>query len=180
MLTGLTSLMFRVKLADMLSGYRVMSRRFVKSFPFTATGFGIETELTVHAVRLMMPMAEVDTRYKERPVGSASKLNTYRDGLRILFTIAQLVREERPLVFFSTIAAIMAAVALGLAWQLLIYFIEHGTVPRLPTALLATGLVIIAFLSLMSGLILDTVTRGRWEAKRMAYLALGGPQSRLR
>jgi hypothetical protein len=123
-------------------------------------------------------MAEVDTAYKERPVGSASKLNTYRDGFRILFTIAKLIREERPLLFFSAIAAVLAAIALLLGWQLLAYFIAHGTVPRLPTALLATGLVIIAFLSLMSGLILDTVTRGRWEAKRMAYLALRGPQDR--
>ena len=93
----------------MLSGYRVFSRRFVKSFPFTAEGFGIETELTVHAVRLMMPMAEIDTRYKERPAGSVSKLNTYRDGFRILCTIGQLVREERPLVFFAAIAGLLAA-----------------------------------------------------------------------
>ena len=178
MLTGLTAMMFNVKLKDMLSGYRIMSRRFVKSFPFSATGFAIETELTVHAVRLLMPMAEVDTAYKERPAGSASKLNTYRDGFRILFAIAKLIREERPLFFFSAIAAVLTGIALMLGWQLLEYFIVHGTVPRLPTALLATGLVIIAFLSLMSGLILDTVTRGRWEAKRMAYLALRGPQDR--
>ena len=178
MLTGLTAMMFNVKLKDMLSGYRIMSRRFVKSFPFTAAGFAIETELTVHAVRLLMPMAEVDTAYKERPVGSASKLNTYRDGFRILFAIAKLIREERPLLFFSAIAAFLAAIAALLGWQLLVYFIAHGTVPRLPTALLATGLVIIAFLSLMSGLILDTVTRGRWEAKRMAYLSLRGPRDR--
>jgi glycosyltransferase involved in cell wall biosynthesis len=178
MLTGLTALMFGIELRDMLSGYRVMSRRFVKSFPFTAAGFAIETEMTVHAVRLLMPMAEVDTRYKERPAGTASKLNTYRDGFRILFAIAHLIREERPLFFFSVVAAILAAVAGILGGQLLIYFIEHGTVPRLPTALLATGLMVIAFLSLMSGLILDTVTRGRWEAKRMAYLAFRGPQER--
>ncbi|HJW41962.1 MAG TPA: glycosyltransferase family 2 protein [Rhizomicrobium sp.] len=178
MLTGLTALMFGIELRDMLSGYRVMSRRFVKSFPFTAAGFAIETEMTVHAVRLLMPMAEVDTRYKERPAGTASKLNTYRDGFRILLAIAHLIREERPLFFFSVVAAILAAVAGILGGQLLIYFIEHGTVPRLPTALLATGLMVIAFLSLMSGLILDTVTRGRWEAKRMAYLAFRGPQER--
>ncbi len=178
LLTGLTKLMFDIHVNDMLSGYRIMSRRFVKSFPFTAAGFGIETELTVHAVRLLMPMAEVDTRYKERPAGSASKLNTYRDGLRILFTILHLVREERPLIFFSAIAAVLTAIALVLGGQLFVYFMQHGTVPRLPTALLAMGLIIIAFLALMSGLILDTVTRGRWESKRMAYLALGGPQSR--
>jgi glycosyltransferase involved in cell wall biosynthesis len=178
MLTGLTSMMFGITLRDMLSGYRIMSRRFVKSFPFTAEGFGIETELTVHAVRLLMPMAEVDTSYKERPVGSVSKLNTYRDGFRILFTIGHLIREERPLFFFSVIAAVLAAASVLFGWSLLHEFMRTGLVPRLPTALLATGLMVIAFLSLMSGLILDTVTRGRWEAKRMAYLALRGPRDR--
>ncbi len=178
MLTGLTSIMFGITLRDMLSGYRIMSRRFVKSFPFTAEGFGIETELTVHAVRLLMPMAEVDTPYKERPAGSLSKLNTYRDGFRILFTIGHLIREERPLFFFSVIAAVLAATSVAFGWSLLQEFMRTGLVPRLPTALLATGLMVIAFLSLMSGLILDTVTRGRWEAKRMAYLALRGPQDR--
>ncbi|HEY4940588.1 MAG TPA: glycosyltransferase family 2 protein [Rhizomicrobium sp.] len=178
MLTGLTSLMFGITLRDMLSGYRIMSRRFVKSFPFTAEGFGIETELTVHAVRLLMPMAEVDTPYKERPPGSASKLNTYRDGFRILFTIGHLIREERPLFFFSVIAGLLALTSVGFGWSLLQEFMRTGLVPRLPTALLATGLMVIAFLSLMSGLILDTVTRGRWEAKRMAYLALRGPLDR--
>ncbi len=178
MLTGLTALMFGIELRDMLSGYRIMSRRFVKSFPFTAEGFAIETEMTVHAVRLLMPMAEVDTRYRERPAGTASKLNTYRDGFRILFKIAHLIREERPLFFFSVIAAILAAVSGMLGWSLLLEFIETSKVPRLPTALLATGLMVIAFLSLMSGLILDTVTRGRWESKRMAYLALRGPHER--
>ena len=176
MLTGLTSLMFNVKLTDMLSGYRVMSRRFVKSFPFTAEGFAIETELTVHAVRLLMPMAEVDTRYKERPAGSASKLSTYRDGFRILFTIFHLMREERPLVFFSVIGAVLAAISLSLGGSLLVEFFQTGLVPRLPTALLATGLMMLAALSVMTGLILDTVTRGRWEAKRMAYLSLQGPE----
>ena len=113
LLTGLTSMMFRVKLHDLLTGYRIMSRRFVKSFPFTAEGFGIETELTVHAVRLLMPMAEVETRYKERPEGSVSKLNTYRDGFRILFTIAALVREERPLIFFASIFVLLVAFSLA-------------------------------------------------------------------
>jgi hypothetical protein len=168
--------MFGVKLTDMLSGYRVMSRRFVKSFPFTAEGFGIETELTVHAVRLLMPMAEVDTRYKERPVGSASKLSTYRDGFRILFTIFHLMREERPFVFFSVIGAALAAASLAFGGSLLVEFIQTGLVPRLPTALLATGLMMLGALSVMTGLILDTVTRGRWEAKRMAYLSVPGPE----
>ncbi|HKY18424.1 MAG TPA: glycosyltransferase family 2 protein [Rhizomicrobium sp.] len=177
MLTGLTALLFNVHLSDMLSGYRVFSRRFVKSFPFTAEGFAIETELTVHAVRLMMPMTEMDTRYKERPVGSVSKLNTWRDGFRILGTIGYLVREERPLVFFSTIAAAFVGVSLLIGAPVVSEFFHTGQVPRLPTAVLATGLMVIAFLSLTCGLILDTVTRGRWEAKRMAYLAMPGPQA---
>lgn len=176
MLTGLTSLMFNVRLGDMLSGYRVMSRRFVKSIPFTAEGFGIETELTVHAVRLLLPTAEVDTPYKERPPGSVSKLSTYRDGFKILFTIAQMIREERPLLFFSVIAALFALVSAGFGGSLLVEFARTGLVPRLPTAVLATGLMLIAFLSLMSGLILDTVTRGRWANKRLSYLAIRGPQ----
>ena len=176
LLTGLTAMMFRVKLADLLTGYRVMSRRFVKSFPFTAEGFGIETELTVHAVRLLMPMVEIDTNYKERPVGSVSKLNTYRDGFRILFTIAGLVREERPLVFFTGLFAILALLSLLIGTPIVIEYLHTGLVPRLPTAVLVTGLMLLAFLSLASGLILDTVTRGRWEQKRMSYLAIPGPQ----
>ena len=176
LLTGLTALLFNVHLSDMLSGYRVFSRRFVKSFPFTAEGFAIETELTVHAVRLMMPMTEMDTRYKERPVGSVSKLNTYRDGLRILGTIGYLVREERPLVFFATIALLFALIAGVIGAPVVSEYLHTGLVPRLPTAVLATGLMVIACLSLTCGLILDTVTRGRWEAKRMAYLAIPGPQ----
>lgn len=175
LLTWLTALMFDVQVADLLSGYRVMSRRFVKSFPFTAEGFGIETELTVHAVRLLMPMAEVDTHYKERPAGSASKLNTWRDGFRILFTIAALVREERPLIFFSILFALLTAAALILGTPVLVEYLNTGLVPRLPTAVLATGLMLLAFLALASGLILDTVTRGRWELKRLAYLSIRGP-----
>jgi glycosyltransferase involved in cell wall biosynthesis len=177
LLTGLTSLMFDVRIADMLSGYRVFSRRFVKSFPFTAEGFGIETELTVHAVRLMMPMIEMDTRYKERPVGSVSKLNTWRDGFRILGTIVHLVREERPLVFFAGFFVILALAALITGTPVVIDYLHTGLVPRLPTAVLATGLMLLAFLSLTAGLILDTVTQGRWEQKRMAYLAIPGPQT---
>ncbi|MGD0142861.1 MAG: glycosyltransferase family 2 protein [Rhizomicrobium sp.] len=176
LLTGLTAMMFRVKLGDLLTGYRVMSRRFVKSFPFTAEGFGIETELTVHAVRLLMPMVEVDTKYKERPAGSVSKLNTYRDGVRILLTIAALVREERPLIFFSGIFALLALLSLLVGTPVVLEFYRTGFVPRLPTALLATALMILAFLSFASGLILDTVTRGRWELKRVAYLAIPGPK----
>jgi glycosyltransferase involved in cell wall biosynthesis len=176
MLTGLTALLFNVRLTDMLSGYRVFSRRFVKSFPFTAEGFGIETELTVHAVRLMMPLAEMDTRYKERPAGSVSKLNTWRDGFRILRTIAHLVREERPLVFFSVFFVLLALVSLLIGAPVVTEYLRTGLVPRLPTAVLATGLMLLAFLALTAGLILDTVTRGRWEQKRMAYLSIPGPQ----
>ncbi|MEI9931685.1 MAG: glycosyltransferase family 2 protein [Rhizomicrobium sp.] len=176
LLTGLTSMMFRVKLNDMLSGYRIMSRRFVKSFPFTAEGFGIETELTVHAVRLLMPMVEVETRYKERPEGSVSKLSTYRDGFKILFTIASLVREERPLVFFSAIFLLLFLFSAAVGTPVVLEYFQTGLVPRLPTALVAVGAMVLAFLSLASGLILDTVTRGRWEDKRMAYLAIPGPQ----
>jgi glycosyltransferase involved in cell wall biosynthesis len=175
LLTGLTAMMFRVKIADLLSGYRVMSRRFVKSFPFTAEGFGIETELTVHAVRLLMPTLEIDTRYKERPEGSMSKLNTWADGFRILRTIALLVREERPLVFFSAIFLLLAIFSLVIGAPVIVEYVETGYVPRLPTALLSTALMLLAFLSLVCGLILDTVTRGRWEAKRMAYLSIPGP-----
>lgn len=175
MLTGLTAMMFRVKIGDLLSGYRVMSRRFVKSFPFTAEGFGIETELTVHAVRLLMPTAEIDTRYKERPEGSVSKLNTWRDGFRILFTILALVREERPLVFFTSLFVLLALLSLVVGTPVVLDYLRTGYVPRLPTAVLATGLMLLGFLSLASGLILDTVTRGRWELKRVAYLAIRGP-----
>jgi glycosyltransferase involved in cell wall biosynthesis len=176
LLTGLAATLFSVKLGDMLSGYRVFSRRFVKSFPLTAQGFGIETELTIHAVRLMMPMIETDTRYKERPIGSVSKLNTWRDGFRILSTIGYLVREERPLVFFSFFFFLLAALSLITGTPVVTEYLSTGQVPRLPTAVLATGLMLLAFLSLTCGLILDTVTRGRWELKRMAYLAFPGPQ----
>jgi hypothetical protein len=169
--------MFRVKIADLLTGYRVMSRRFVKSFPFTAEGFGIETELTVHAVRLLMPMIEIDTRYKERPEGSVSKLNTWRDGFRILFTIMGLVREERPLVFFTAIFVFLTLASLAVGMPVVVEYLRTHAVTRLPSAILSTGLMVLAFLSLVAGLILDTVTRGRWEAKRMAYLAIPGPQA---
>jgi glycosyltransferase involved in cell wall biosynthesis len=177
LLTGLTALMFNVRLLDMLTGYRIMSRRFVKSFPFTSAGFGIETELTVHAVRLLMPMVEVDTNYKERPAGSVSKLSTYKDGFRILFTIISLVREERPFIFFGILSALFVIASLILGVPVILEFLETGFVPRLPTAVLSVALMLLASLSLFSGLILDTVTRGRWELKRLAYLAIEGPQN---
>jgi glycosyltransferase involved in cell wall biosynthesis len=175
MLTGLTSMIFGIKLSDMLTGYRVMSRRFVKSFPFSAEGFGIETELSVHAARLMMPSAEVETRYKERAEGTVSKLNTYRDGFRILYTIATLMREERPFTFFTVIAVLFGIASLALGAPVVLEYFRTGLVPRLPTAVLAASLMMLASLAMMSGLILDTVTRGRWEQKRIAYLSIPGP-----
>jgi glycosyltransferase involved in cell wall biosynthesis len=175
LLTGLTSLMFGVKMGDMLSGYRIMSRRFVKSFPSAVEGFGIETELTVHAVRMLVPMAEVATKYKERPEGSASKLNTYRDGMKILLTIAGLTRRERPLVFYGLLFLFFALFSLGIGIPVVIEYFETGLVPRLPTAVLVSGMMVIAALALVAGLILDNVTRGRWEQKRIAYLSFPAP-----
>jgi glycosyltransferase involved in cell wall biosynthesis len=175
LLTGLTRIMFRLKVIDLLTGYRVMSRRFVKSFPVTAVGFSIETELTVHAGRLLMPVAEVTTRYRERPYGSVSKLNTWRDGFRILLAIGGLVREERPLTFFTAIYAALMLLSLVLGVPVVLEYLKTGLVPRLPTAVLSTGLMLLAFISLASGLILDTVTRGRWELKRLTYLAVNSP-----
>ena len=176
-LTGMVAKIFGSRIGDMLSGYRVFSRRFVKSFPVLASGFETETELTVHAVRLLMPMVEVDTSYKERPAGSVSKLSTYKDGFKILFTIISLVREERPFIFFGGLFAIFAIASLILGIPVVLEFLQTGFVPRLPTAVLAVALMLLAFLSLFSGLILDTVTRGRWELKRLAYLAIKGPQN---
>lgn len=174
-LTGVVRLVFGNGITDMLSGYRVFSRRFAKSFPALATGFETETEFTVHALELHLPVGELRTAYRERPPGSHSKLNTYRDGLRILRTIALLVRREKPLGFFAGGAAALALLAVILAWPVVATWLATGLVPRLPTAVLATGLMLLAFLSLACGLILDTVTRGRMEAKRTAYLAIPAP-----
>lgn len=170
MLTWMISVLFGNQFDDLLSGYRVFSRRFVKSFPSLSSGFEIETELTVHALELRMPIGEVSTNYKERPEGSVSKLKTYRDGIRILKTISNLVRGERPLEFFSVIGFLLVSVSLILSVPLLITYLETGLVPRFPTAILATGLILLGFLSFACGLILDTVTRGRQESKRMSYL----------
>jgi glycosyltransferase involved in cell wall biosynthesis len=175
LLSGTVAIIFGDRLKDMLSGYRVMSRRFIKSFPALATGFETETELTVHALELRLPVAEVRTPYRDRPVGSQSKLRTFRDGWRILRTIFFLVKEERPLQFFSVVAATLLVTALALGWPLLTEYLRTGLVPRFPTAILATGLTILAFVSFISGLILDSVTLGRRELKRLHYLALQGP-----
>lgn len=174
-LTGLVRLIFGDRFADILSGLKVFSRRYAKSFPGLSQGFEIETELTIHALELDMAVAEADIAYRERPADSPSKLNTFRDGVRILSTIARLVRIERPLLFFSAAFAALAAAAIGLAVPLALTFAETGLVPRFPTAILSTGLMLLAFLSLFSGLILETVTRGRQEAKRMVYLAIPAP-----
>ncbi|BAI71525.1 glycosyl transferase family 2 [Azospirillum sp. B510] len=174
-LTGMVAKIFGSRIGDMLSGYRVFSRRFVKSFPALASGFETETELTVHALELRMPIAEVKTPYKDRPPGSHSKLNTIRDGIRILRTIIILVKEERPLPFFSAAFALLALLSVILGLPVIATYFQTGLVPRFPTALLATGLMLLGFLSLTCGLILDTVTHGRRETKRMHYLSLRAP-----
>jgi glycosyltransferase involved in cell wall biosynthesis len=170
-LTGFLSSVFGQAFKDILSGYRVFSRRFVKSFPVLSDGFEIETELTVHALELAMPVAELETPYYARPTGSVSKLNTWRDGFRILGTILKLYRSEKPLRFFMVIATFLTLVSIGLAVPVVITYLEEGIVPRLPTAVLSTGLMIVAVLSVSSGLVLDTVTRGRREMKLIAYLS---------
>jgi glycosyltransferase involved in cell wall biosynthesis len=172
LLTGIVSRIFGNRLSDMLSGYRVFSRRFAKSFPGLSHGFEIETELTVHALELRLPIAEIRAPYGARPPGSMSKLGTIRDGIRVLWTILVLIKEERPLPFFSVIAAVLAAASVLLMVPIFVTFMETGLVPRFPTAILATGMMLLAFLSLACGLILDTVTRGRRELKRLHYLSI--------
>ena len=171
LLTGIVSVIFGDRCTDLLSGYRAVSRRFVKSFPSLSRGFEIETELTVHALELRLPITEIETPYRQRPPGSFSKLSTYRDGIRILRVIAILMKEERPLQFFGIISAVVLLLAVALAIPLLWTYHQSGLVPRLPTAVLVSALGIVSLLTLMSGLILDTVTRGRRENKRMHYLS---------
>ena len=175
MLTGLLAQVFGRSFTDVLSGYRVFSRRFVKSFPVLSAGFEIETEISVHALELRMPTAEIVTAYAARPEGSVSKLSTYSDGWRILRTIAMLARFERPLAFFGFVGAVFALMAVFLAIPLVVTFFQTGLVPRFPTAILATGLMILAFLNFFAGLILDTVVRGRREVRRLAYLQHAAP-----
>ena len=180
MLTSLVGAIFGRQLKDMLSGYRVFSRRFVKSFPALSRGFEIETELTIHGLELRMAMCELATPYYPRPEGSQSKLHTIRDGWRIFMTIFKLVKEERPLQFFALMFVLLAISSVVLAIPIVITFASTGLVPRLPTAILATGMMVLAFLSLACGLILDTVTRGRQELKRMQYLSIPGPGAQAR
>jgi hypothetical protein len=171
MLTGFVAQVFGATFEDLLSGYRVFSRRFVKSFPGLSGGFEIETELTVHALNLELPVDEIETPYFARPEGSVSKLSTWRDGLRILRTIVRLYRAERPLPFFCGIGLALAVASIALAIPIIITYVEQGVVPRFPTAVLSTGLMILACLAVACGIVLDTVTRGRREMKMLAYLA---------
>jgi glycosyltransferase involved in cell wall biosynthesis len=175
MMTGILAKLFGRSFSDIFSGYRVFSRRFVKSFPVLSAGFEIETEISVHALELRMPTAELETRYFARPEGSASKLSTYRDGWRILGTIATLYRIERPVWFFGAIAGALLLLSLVLALPLAVTYAQTGLVPRFPTAILVTGLVILAALNVFAGLILDTVVRGRREVRRLAYLSHPAP-----
>ncbi len=175
MLTGILTQLFGRSFSDILSGYRVFSRRFVKSFPVLSQGFEIETEISVHSLELRMPVAEEVTAYGARPAGSESKLSTYRDGWRILKTILNLFRLEKPILFFGLIGLALLLLAIGFAVPIVLTYLDTGLVPRLPTALLSTGLVILATLSFMTGLILDTVVRGRREVRRLFYLAYPAP-----
>jgi glycosyltransferase involved in cell wall biosynthesis len=175
LLAGFVALVFGRTISDMLSGFRVLSRRFVKSFPVQSGGFEIETELTVHALELDLPVVEVSTHYYARPEGSHSKLSTWRDGFRILWTIVRLFRYERPLAFFAAIGFASGITSVGLAIPIFATYLKEGVVPRLPTAVLSTGLMLLACLLVTSGLVLDTVTRGRGEIKRLAYLAQRAP-----
>lgn len=172
LLTGFLGMLFGRNCTDILSGYRVFSRRFVKSFPAVSKGFETESELTIHALELRMPIGETTTPYRTRPLDSVSKLRTYRDGLRILFMILVMFKEERPLTFFSLVFGFLSMLSMGLAYPIVITYLETGLVPRFPTAILSTGIMILAFLSLTCGFILDTVTRGRRELKRLIYLSI--------
>jgi glycosyltransferase involved in cell wall biosynthesis len=174
--TGLLSGLFGRSFSDIFSGYRVFSRRFVKSFPVLSSGFEIETEMSVHALELRMPVGEVETAYGARPEGSQSKLSTYSDGWRILKTIVTLYRVERPVLFYGSIGAALVALAIVLAVPLVITYLNTGLVPRVPTAILVTGMTIVAVLCFFTGLILDTVTRGRREVRRLHYLSLAAPE----
>ena len=181
LITRVVGLLFGVSFRDVLTGYRVLSRRFAKSFPALSRGFEVETEMTVHALQTRLPTAEVEVPYLPRTDGSASKLRTLKHGIAILRTTLALVKDERPLALFSTASVLLEALATGLAWPLLGAYLETGLVERLPTAVLCTGLAVLGALALAAGLILDSVAVGRREAKRLRYLALpppgkGGPE----
>jgi glycosyltransferase involved in cell wall biosynthesis len=171
-LSFLVCRVFGNRISDVLSGYRVFSRRFVKSFPALATGFETETEFTIHALELRMPIGELITQYRGRVAGSRSKLHTVSDGIRILRTIMKLVKQERPFQSFGLTGAALLTVGLALGLPVVLQFLHSGMVPRLPTALLATGLVLASSLSFVCGFVLEQVTRGRQELKRLAYLSI--------
>jgi glycosyltransferase involved in cell wall biosynthesis len=175
LLTGIVARIFGKRISDMLSGYRVFSRRFVKSFPSLSSGFETETEFTIHALELRMPLGELETPYRDRGEGSTSKLSTYKDGARISLTILHLVKEERPLQFFTLISVVLFVTGIVLGFPLFLEFRRTHLVPRLPTGVLATGIMMLSFLSLVCGLVLDSVSRGRKEMKQLAYLAAGQP-----
>jgi glycosyltransferase involved in cell wall biosynthesis len=175
MLTGFLAQLFGQRFTDILSGYRAFSRRYVKSFPALSAGFETETELTVHALTLNLPIAEVETEYYARPEGSVSKLSTYRDGFRILRVMLTLFKNERPVAFFGIAALALALLSIGLSVPIVMTYLETGLVPRFPTAILSASLMLLAFLSVVCGLVLDTVTRGRRELKRLAYLQILAP-----
>jgi hypothetical protein len=174
LLSAMVHRVFGDRISDVLSGYRAFSRRFVKSFPALASGFETETEFTVHALELELPVGEITVGYRQRPIGSTSKLRTWSDGLRILRTILMLVKEGRPLQFFATAGTILLLAALVTGGPVVMAFLHTGLVPKLPSAVLATGLVLLSLLSLVCGLVLDSVERGRREIKRLAYLAIPG------
>ena len=171
-LSALVGNIFGKQFNDMLSGYKLFSRRFAKSFPAMSGGFEIETELTVHALELRMPCAEENTAYRERPDGSVSKLKTYRDGARILALIGDLIRNERPLQFFGVAGLVSILIAIGIDIPLAETYFSTGLVPRLPTAILSVGLLILGTLSCLAGLIFDMVTTMRQEMKRLIYLSI--------
>ncbi len=175
LLNHLVACLFEDRITDMMSGYRVFSRRFVKSFPATSSGFETETELTIHALELDMPLGQMPTPYRERMAGSCSKLRTWPDGLRILRTIVKLMLDQRPLQLFSIIAALLFTFAIALSLPLLAEYSNTGLVPRLPTAVLCTGIVLVSFLSLLCGLLLDSLALGRKEVKSLAYLSIPRP-----
>jgi hypothetical protein len=172
MFSTLVGILFGRQFTDILSGYRVMSRRFVKSFPVVARGFEVEIEMSIHCLDLHLPVTEIETPYGVRPEGSTSKLNSYRDGLRILWVIFILLKDTRPLLFFGVLSALTAIASIALSIPLFLTFVETGLVPRLPTAILVTGMMLLSVLMFVSGLILDSVAKGRWETKRLRYLSL--------
>jgi len=176
LLTTIVRRMFGDGIKDMLSGYKVLSRRFVKSFPALADGFDIETEIAVHALSLQMPIAHLDGAYRGRPPGSQSKLRTYRDGFRILWLIGTMAKHERPMLFFCVLGGLLAGISLALGLPVVFHYVATGRVPRFPTTVLAMGIMLLAFLSVTTGIILDTVTRGRREAKMLIYLQQDAPR----